>query len=78
MCEWVFIEDRLPLTTKYYKVLWSEPYSQYMSEGFSYYSTVLGRFDNSPAGANEILYWLDDVPDYPDIPREGLRTRRVK
>jgi hypothetical protein len=75
--EWVFIDEDKPKENGFYLVLWASPYSLEMQRGGSYFNSDLGRFNDSPAGANEILFWLSGVEDI-DLPQKGLRTRRTK
>lgn len=77
-CGWTFIDWQLPDKTGEYLVIRSEPYSETISIGSSYFNLDAGRFLDNPSGANEILYWLSGVDEVPNLAREGLRTRRVQ
>lgn len=77
-CRWVLLDDELPAKQGTYLVVWSNPYCEKTWIQSAFFNGVMKRFDESPAGANEILYWLDGVDEIPDLPREGIRTRLVK
>jgi hypothetical protein len=80
MIEWKFIDDEKPTREGECLVLWSEPYCKNMrADIMKFYQHNIGggSFLDSPTGANEIIFWAE-IPDFPDIEREGIRTRLVR